>query len=73
MIAKIERKWGCVAKDYAKTDWPDAAGVNRPNIKAAPKLSARIRHGSGGREYSILKIDNLSYLCIQSNKSCTET
>ena len=35
MIAKIERKWGCVAKDYAKTDWPDAAGVNRPNIKAA--------------------------------------
>ena len=70
MIAKKERKWGCVAKDYAKTDGPDAAGVNRPNIKVAPKLSARIRHGSGGREYSILKIDNHAYVCAQSNKSC---
>ena len=48
MIAKIERKWGCVPKDYAKTDGPDTAGVNRPNIKAAPKLSERIRHGNEG-------------------------
>ena len=55
MIAKIERKWGCVAKDYAKTDWPDAAGVNRPNIKAAPKLSARIRHGSWGKRFFKIK------------------
>ena len=45
MIAKIERKWVCVAKDYAKTDGPDAAGVNRPNIRVAPSLRAK---GGGG-------------------------
>ena len=64
MIAKIERKWGCVAKDYAKTDWPDAAGVNRPNIRVAPSLRAK------GGGYSVVKINHLAYLCIQSN---TET
>ena len=62
MIAKKERKWGCVAKDYAKTDGADAVGVNRPYSKVAPSLSARTRHGRG--------IFNLK---VQSNKSCTET
>ena len=73
MIAKIERKWKCAAKDHTESGKPNAAWVNCPNFKVASSLSAKIRHGSWGKRFSRLKADNLAYLCNQSNKSCTKT
>ena len=46
MIAKIERKWVCAAKDHTESGKPDAAWINCSNFKVAPSLNARIRHGS---------------------------
>ena len=64
MIAGVEGKWGCVVKDHTESGGPDAAGANRPNFEVAPPGRARTRHGSVGTKDSILKIDNLAYLCI---------
>ena len=55
MIAKIERKWKCAAKDRTESGKPDAAWVNCPNFKVAPSLSARIRHGSWGKGFFKIK------------------
>ena len=55
LIAKIERKWACVAKAHAETGGPDATRTICPYFNVAPPVSARIRHESEGKRFKINK------------------
>jgi len=55
LIAKIGRKWACVAKAHAETGRPDSTRTIRPYSKVAPPVSARIRHESEGKRFKINK------------------
>ena len=55
LIAKIERKWACVARAHAETGGPDATRTIRPYFKVAPPVRARIKHESEGERFKINK------------------